>query len=105
LQPPKAAWCCNVSWNPPVRTGAKSGIRGQEFVISPHKLGGGPYRSAVAGKLGQSSAALSQLRDRLITKGLIYAIEDHDYIEFSVPRFDEFMRRYMTYRAPPKRKK
>ena len=69
-------------------------------------LGRGPYRSgAVAAKLGKSSAALSQLRDRLITKGLIYATEDYGYIEFSVPRFDEFMRRYMGYRAPSKPKK
>jgi hypothetical protein len=66
------------------------------------ELGRGPYRSgAVAAKLGKSSAALSQLRDRLISKGLIYATEDYGHIEFSVPRFDEFMRRYMGYRAPP----
>jgi hypothetical protein len=70
------------------------------------ELGDGPYRSgAVAAKLGKASAALSQLRDRLITKGLIYATEDYGYIEFSVPRFDEFMRRYMGYRAPSKAKK
>jgi hypothetical protein len=70
------------------------------------ELGGGPYRSgAVAAKFGKSSAALSQLRDRLITKGLIYATEDYGYIDFSVPRFGEFMRRYMSYRAPSKVKK
>lgn len=78
----------------------------RRYMRAMAELGGGPYRSgAVAGKLGQSSAALSQLRDRLIGKGLIYATEDYGYIEFSVPRFDEFMRRYMTYRAPPKAKK
>jgi hypothetical protein len=67
------------------------------------ELGSGPYRSgAVASKLGKSSAALSQLRDRLIGKGLIYATEDFGHLDFSVPRFDEFMRRYMDYRAPPK---
>jgi hypothetical protein len=78
----------------------------RRYMRAMAELGGGPYRSgAVAGKLGQSSAALSQLRDRLINKGLIYATEDYGYIEFSVPRFDEFMRRYMTYRPPPKAKK
>lgn len=78
----------------------------RRYMRAMAELGGGPYRSGtVAGKLGQSSAALSQLRDRLIGKGLIYATEDYGHIEFSVPRFDEFMRRYMTYRAPPKAKK
>lgn len=78
----------------------------RRYMRAMAELGGGPYRSgAVAGKLGKSSAALSQLRDRLIGKGLIYATEDYGYIEFSVPRFDEFMRRYMSYRQPPKLKK
>jgi hypothetical protein len=66
----------------------------------------GPYRSgAVATKLGKSSTTLSQLRDRLIGKGLSYATEEYGYIDFSVPRFDEFMRRYVSYRAPPRARK
>jgi hypothetical protein len=78
----------------------------RRYMRAMAELGSGPYRSgAVASKLAQSSAALSQLRDRLITKGLIYATEDYGYIDFSVPLFDEFMRRYMGYRAPPKPKK
>lgn len=78
----------------------------RRYMRAMAELGGGAYRSgAVAATLGKSSAALSQLRDRLITKGLIYATEDYGYIEFSVPRFAEFMRRYMGYRAPPKAKK
>ena len=27
LQPPKPRWCCNISWNPPVHTGASSDVR------------------------------------------------------------------------------
>lgn len=78
----------------------------RRYMRAMAELGSGPYRSgAVAAKLGESSAALSQLRDRLIAKGLIYATEDYGYIEFSVPRFDRFMRRFMSYRAPPKAKK
>jgi hypothetical protein len=70
------------------------------------ELDSGPYRSgAVAKKLGRSSAALSQVRDRLIGKGLIYATEDFGHLDFSVPRFDEFMRRYMDYKAPPRSRK
>ena len=75
----------------------------RRYMRAMAELGGGPYRSgAVASKMGKSSAALSQLRDRLIGKGLIYATEDFGHLDFSVPRFDEFMRRYMDYKAPPK---
>lgn len=75
----------------------------RRYMRAMAELGGGPYRSgAVAAKLGKSSAALSQPRDRLIAKGLIYATEDYGHIQFSVPRFDEFMRRFMSFRAPPK---
>lgn len=75
----------------------------RRYMRAMAELGSGPYRSgAVAGKLGKSSAALSQLRDRLIGKGLIYATEDFGHLDFSVPRFDEFMRRYMGFRPAPK---
>ena len=75
----------------------------RSYMRAMAELGSGPYRSgAVAKKLGKSSAALSQLRDRLIGKGLIYATVDFGHLDFSVPRFDEFMRRYMEYKAPPK---
>lgn len=75
----------------------------RRYLRAMAEFGVGPYRSgAVATKLGKSSTTLSQIRDRLINKGLIYATEDFGYIDFSVPRFDEFMRRYMSYRAPPR---
>jgi hypothetical protein len=78
----------------------------RRYMRAMAELGSGPYRSgAVAKKLGKSSAALSQLRDRLISKGLIYATEDFGHLDFSVPRFDEFMRRYMPYKAPPRTKR
>jgi AAA ATPase-like protein len=78
----------------------------RRYMRAMAELGDGPYRSgAIARNLGKSSAALSQLRDRLISKGLIYATEDFGYLDFSVPRFDEFMRRYMPYKAPPRTKR
>lgn len=78
----------------------------RKYMRAMAELGSGPYRSgAVAAKLGKSSAALSQLRDRLINKGLVYATEDFGHLDFSVPRFDEFMRRYMDYKPPPKSRK
>lgn len=78
----------------------------RQYMRAMAELGSGPYRSgAVAKKLGKSSAALSQLRDRLINKGLIYATEDFGHLDFSVQRFDEFMRRYRGYKAPAKPRK
>jgi len=78
----------------------------RRYMRAMAEIGSGPYRSgAVANKLGKSPAALSQLRDRLIGKGLIYATEDFGHLDFSVPRFDEFMRRYMEYKAPTKPRK
>lgn len=59
-------------------------------------LGPGPYKSAdVAGELGRTTSTLSMIRQRLVDKGLIYATEDHGYIDFTVPRFGEFMLRAM----------
>jgi hypothetical protein len=66
----------------------------RKYMRAMAELGDGPYRSgAVARKLGQSSTALSTVRQRLIDKGLVYATEDYGHIDFSVPRFAEFMRR------------
>jgi hypothetical protein len=73
----------------------------RRYMRAMAELGKGPYQSgAVARKRGQASTALSQVRQRLLDKGLIYATEDYGYIDFSVPRFAEFMRRYMPYQAP-----
>lgn len=78
----------------------------RKYMRAMAELGDGPYRSgAVARKLGQSSTALSTVRQRLIDKGLIYATEDYGYIDFSVPRFAEFMRRHIPYRAPRRKRR
>lgn len=77
----------------------------RKYMRTMAELGDGPYRSgAVARKLGQTSSALSPVRQRLLDKGLIYATEDYGYIDFSVPRFAEFMRRYMPYEAPRRKR-
>jgi hypothetical protein len=66
------------------------------------ELGDGPYRSGeVARELGRPSTAVTGLRQDLIDKGLVYATEDYGHIDFSIPRFAEFMRRYMDH-APPR---
>ena len=78
----------------------------RKYMRAMAELGDGPYRSgSVAKKLGQPATAVSQTRQRLIEKGLIYATEDYGYVDFSVPRFAEYMRRYMPYLPPTNRRK
>lgn len=70
----------------------------RRYMRAMAELGNGPYRSGqVAEKVGQTVTQASPLRQHLIAKGLIYATEDFGYIDFTVPRFGEFMRRYMPY--------
>jgi hypothetical protein len=70
------------------------------------ELGDGPYKSGdVAAKLGRKTTEISMIRQRLLDKGLVYATEDYGHVDFTVPRFGEFMIRYMPYRPPrPPRK-
>ena len=73
----------------------------RRYMRAMAELGGGPYRSGqVAAKLGRRTPEVSMLRQHLIDKGLVYATEDYGHVDFTVPRFDEFMRRHMRYRAP-----
>jgi len=53
--------------------------------------------------MGTTTTTLSTIRQKLLDRGLIYATEDYGYLDFTVPRFDEFMRRHMPYKAPPAR--
>lgn len=70
----------------------------RQYMRAMADLGNGPYRSGdVARKAGKSTTALSQVRQRLLDKGLIYATEDYGHIDFTIPRFDEFMRRHMPH--------
>jgi len=76
----------------------------RRYMRAMAELGGGPYRSGlVASKLARKTSEVSMTRQHLIDKGLIYATEDYGHIDFTVPRFDEFMRRHMPYRMPAKR--
>jgi AAA ATPase domain len=72
----------------------------QRYMRAMADLGEGPYRSgAVAKRLGKTASSLSPVRQQLLTKGLIYSTEDYGYIDFTVPSFDEYMRRSMPFRA------
>lgn len=68
------------------------------------ELGAGPYRAgAVAKKMGSTTTALSTVRQKLLDRGLIYATQEYGHLDFTVPRFDEFMRRHTPYKAPATR--
>lgn len=76
----------------------------RRYLRAMAELGGGPYKvGAVAGAMGSTTTAMSTTRQKLLDRGLIYATEDYGHIDFTVPRFDEFMRRHMTYRRLPSR--
>jgi hypothetical protein len=73
----------------------------RHYLRAMAELGSGPYKvGAVANAMGSTTTALSTIRQKLLDRGLIYATEDYGHIDFTVPRFDEFMRRYMAYRSP-----
>jgi hypothetical protein len=73
----------------------------RRYMRAMAELGPGTYRSGnVARMAGSSTSALSQIRQRLIDKGLIYATEDYGHVEFTIPRFDEFMRRHRVDSGP-----
>lgn len=69
--------------------------REKNFLRAMAELGAGPYRSAdVAEKLAVKINQLGPLRASLIKKGMIYS-PSHGDLAFTVPLFDEFMRRVM----------
>ncbi len=67
----------------------------RQYVRAMANLGEGPYHSsAVADKLNRNVQFFSPTRDNLISKGTIWPTT-HGYIDFTVPMFDEFLRRVM----------
>ena len=58
-------------------------------------LGPGPHRSGdIAGALGRRVTAIAPTRNQLIAKGMLWSPQ-HGDTAFTVPLFDEFMRRIM----------
>jgi len=65
----------------------------REYVVAMARLGPGPYRSAdVAEALGESVQSFGPRRASIINKGMIYS-PAHGDIAFTVPMFDDFLRR------------
>lgn len=66
----------------------------KKYLRAMAELGQGPYHTMdISGMLGvESSTALSPVRSKLIKKGMIYS-PSHGLLNFTVPLFDDFMRR------------
>jgi hypothetical protein len=76
----------------------------RRYLRAMAELGAGPYKAgSVANAMGTTTTALSTVRQKLLDRGLIYATEDYGYVDFTVPRFEEFMRRHMPFRRPSAR--
>lgn len=74
--------------------------RERDYVRAMAELGPGPHRSGeIAGLLRLKVSAAAPLRDKLIKKGMVYSPQ-HGDTAFTVPMFDEFMRRTMPGWAP-----
>lgn len=67
----------------------------KQYMRALAELGAGDQRSGkVAARLGKKTASVGPVRDKLIRKGMIYAPQ-HGDTAFTVPLFDDFMRREM----------
>lgn len=67
----------------------------KKYLRAMAELGAGPHRSGdIAEKLGRRVTALGPTRNSLIAKGMIWS-PNHGDTAFTVPLFDEFMRRIM----------
>jgi hypothetical protein len=67
----------------------------KRYLRAMAELGPGPHRSGdIAAKLGREVTSLGPVRNHLIAKGMIWS-PHHGDTAFTVPLFDEFMRRIM----------
>ena len=75
--------------------------REKDYVRAMAALGPGPHRSGeIAQKLSMDVTTAGPLRNGVIKKGMVYSPQ-HGDTAFTVPMFDEFMRRSMPDWAPP----
>jgi hypothetical protein len=75
----------------------------REYMRALAELGEGVHRSGeVAELIGKTTHQLGPVRDALVRKGMIYS-PAHGDIAFTVPLFDQFMRRTLKLPAKAKR--
>lgn len=78
--------------------------REQDYLRAMAEMGPGPHRSGdIATTLGIDVTTAGPLRTALLRKGMIYSPE-HGMTAFTVPMFDNFMRRAIPEFKPPVRK-
>lgn len=71
----------------------------KSYLRAMAELGSGPYRTGeIAEVLGVKVTSLGPVRAKLIRKGMVYS-PAHGEMAFTVPLFDEFMRRAMPDRV------
>lgn len=76
---------------------SRSTVAEKRYLRAMAELGQGPYRSGdVAEKLGRKVTSMGPLRAQLIHKGFIYS-PSHGFADFTVPKFDDFMRRTFPF--------
>ncbi|MBI5366348.1 MAG: ATP-binding protein [Planctomycetes bacterium] len=74
--------------------------REKSYLRAMAELGGGPHRSGVVARcLGLPVTTAAPLRGELIRKGMVYCPQ-HGHTAFTVPMFDEFMKRSMPDWTP-----
>lgn len=67
----------------------------KKYIRAMAELGSGPHRSGdIALELGRDVTSLGPIRNKLISKGMIWS-PHHGDTAFTVPMFDEFMHRIM----------
>ncbi len=67
----------------------------KKYLRAMAEIGPGPHRSGdIADQLGRKVTALGPTRNQLIAKGMVYS-PSHGDTAFTVPLFDEFMKRIM----------
>jgi hypothetical protein len=77
--------------------------RQRQYARAMAELGAGPVRSAdVANVLGVSIKGAGPVRDELIKKGMAFS-PTRGTVEFTVPLFDEYMKRKMALDTKPRR--
>lgn len=78
----------------------------RRYLWAMAELGPGPHRSGdIADERGRDVTALGPTRSKLIAKGMVWS-PAHGDTAFTVPLFDEFMRRTLgAYEAPTKSKR
>lgn len=75
--------------------------RQRQYLRAMAELGGDPQKAQdVATLLGKQSSQVAPFRAELISMGLLYT-PDHGYAAFTVPHFDQYMKRIMpTFEVP-----